>query len=300
MASPSGRKDIAKRYCDLDLSDTEPSSTEGKENSLPRPRRQRGLPAPTTNKPEQEFTLLALPPEIRILIYDLLLVNRVKKPSRVVGNPHLIQMEVEMSIFQAPGLTIIEPAILRTCKQIYHEAIPILYSCNEFHIYAPEPLFPFMAQIGPTNIKLVRSLEIWVPYDAEISPWLILLDTLSKKATGLRFVVLAWGTDRGIIWPRGAAERGLGDNLLFVRALVRALARIQGLEKLNIKGFYAKHWPSYLREKMSAQVRADAGHCCVKIRYDDDPEAERRKRELIERELLCFKDYQKGTDDLIP
>jgi hypothetical protein len=38
---------------------------------------------------------------------------------------------------------------------------------------------------------------------------------------------------------REGPKRVLGDNLLFVRAL----ARIQGLEKLNIKGYYAKHWP---------------------------------------------------------
>lgn len=36
---------------------------------------------------------------------------------------------------------------------------------------------------------------------------------------------------------RGARERGLGDNL----DVVRVLGKIQGLEKLVIKGYYAKN-----------------------------------------------------------
>lgn len=39
---------------------------------------------------------------------------------------------------------------------------------------------------------------------------------------------------------RGAKERGLGDNLDFVRLL----GNIQGLEKLVIEGYYAKNWPA--------------------------------------------------------
>ncbi|KAL4863477.1 hypothetical protein BDV12DRAFT_177477 [Aspergillus spectabilis] len=51
-------------------------------------------------------------------------------------------------------------------------------------------MFAFMAQIGSGNVNFVRSLEIWVPWRTEISPWIILLNVLSEKATGLRTLEL--------------------------------------------------------------------------------------------------------------
>ncbi len=80
---------------------------------------------------------------------------------------------------------------------------------------------------------------------------------------------------------RGEEERGLGDNL----HVVRALSNIQGLGMLEISGYYAKHWPAYLEEKMGVPVRAKDGH----------------NEELNDEMLLRkFREYQQGTEDLVP
>ena len=78
-----------------------------------------------------------------------------------------------------------------------------------------------------------------------------LFNVLSEEATGLRFIELGWGASCDSPEQlRGA--RGLGHNVLFVRAL----AKMRQLEKLRITGHYAKQWPSYLRKEMGVQVHA--------------------------------------------
>ena len=88
----------------------------------------------------------------------------------------------------------------------------------------------------------MKTLHIGVPWMANVAPWLRILRVLAQKATGLRSFKLGWGANCGFPWhvERGAKERGLGDNLDFVRLL----GNIQGLEKLVIEGYYAKNWPA--------------------------------------------------------
>ena|SRR5438045_9153205 len=98
------------------------------------------------------------------------------------------------------------------------------------------------------NIKFVKSLHIWVPWTAKLSPWLRILYLLAEKANGLHFIELGWDAKCEFPWEleHRTEERGLGDNLHFVRAL----GKIEGLEKLVIEGYYAKHWPAYFKERM--------------------------------------------------
>jgi len=62
--------------------------------------------------------------------------------------------------------------ILRTNKQIYHEAIEILYSKNIFNFREPEQLFAFENQIGSENCMRVRAMSIWItrrfPHEPEV------------------------------------------------------------------------------------------------------------------------------------
>ncbi len=94
----------------------------------------------------------------------------------------------------------------------------------------------------------------------------------------------------------------MGDNLDFVRAL----GKIQGLEKLVIEGYYAKNWPAYLEESMGVQVQAICGHYRKehKLQEKDMNDEELRRKRLIsemnEKELQTFREYQHGTEDLIP
>jgi hypothetical protein len=131
-------------------------------------------------------------------------------------------------------------------------------------------------------------------------------DTLAEETTGLRYVRLGWGStiDTNNLYPfeRGAIERGLGDNLDFVRAL----GKIQGLKELVIEGEYAKNWPIYLEKRMSVRVKAICGREFEENELvKGDPTKEQLKhqkfiRALNERSLNRFTVYQQGTEDLIP
>jgi len=192
-----------------------------------------------------------------------------------------------------------EPGILQTCKQIYHEANSILYSQNVFKISEPKQMFRLIVQIGLVNFKLVKTLDIWVPWMAELSPWLQLLYISAEEASGLRYIRIRWGAECEFHWglERGARERGLGDNLDFIHVL----GKIQGLEKLVIGGYYAKNWPAYLEARMSVQVRVICGHCREERESKEgDLNDEKLIRETNEKELQTFREYQQGTEDLIP
>ncbi|KIN06928.1 hypothetical protein OIDMADRAFT_46844 [Oidiodendron maius Zn] len=293
---PFKRKDIAKAFFDLDISDSEPSTA----SQTPKPRDRNRLIAskPPLDKVEgnDKVALLTLPIEIRLRIYDLLVISRfdrTQNPSWAVGNTDQKLILLHMGQFRQ--YRTMEPGILQTCKQIYHEANSILYSQNIFAISEPEQMFRLIVQIGLVNLKLVKTLRIWVPYMAELFPWLQLLYILAEEASGLRCIELGWGADCEFPWQlgRGARERGLGDSLDFVRAL----GNIRGLKKLVIKGYYAKRWPAYLEERMGVRVRAICGHC------REEPEL--KEGDLIyeewnKKELQTFMEYQQGTEDLIP
>jgi hypothetical protein len=290
MGDISHGNNIAKPFFD-------PSSGQGKTLMPPRKPQDHLSVSTTWKQAEQGFALMALPVEIRILIYEMLLVGR---PTPKQGPlPNTRQNAIFLHMLQhSPRFREAEPAILRTCKQIYKEALPILYSHHVFRITAPEEMMRLMAQIGPTNTKLIRALDIWVPADADIFPWLALLDVLSKKASGLRLVEIGWGSKfEGLQLsllnrPKG---RGLGDNVHFVRTL----ASIRGLNRLILRGYYAKHWPSYLTKMTGAQVQAEAGHW-FEIRADDDPETKKWKHDLNEGFWQNLADFQEGTENLVP
>lgn len=190
-----------------------------------------------------------------------------------------------------------ERAILGTCRQIYHEAISVLHAGNVFKFNEPEQMFRFIAQIGLTNIQLVKSFDMWIPWMAGILPWLRLLNVLSKEAVGLKYIKLGWGAnyEYPCMLETGAKSRGLGDNVLFVRAL----AKIPGLEKIHMGGYYAMSWTSYLETETCAYVLAECGHY-IGPNADHDSETIELIQESNEDSLHSFREYQKGIQDLVP
>lgn len=303
---PFKRKVIAKAFFGLDLPD-EPSTA----SKTPKPRdRNRRIaskpPATDKAKGNNKITLLTLPVEIRLQIYDLLLVSRFDRtecPSMAVE--HTDQKVILLEMCQSWPYRTMETEILQTCKQIYHEAIPMLYSQNVFSISEPEQMSELIAQIGLVNFKLVKTLDIWVSWDAELSPCLQLLHILAEEASGLRYITIGWGAYESPPWQLGSGTggRGLGDNVDFVRAL----GKIQGLEELVLAGWYAKNWPAYLEERMGVRVRATWGYYPKKLQLKEgdlnDEELRMENlwiRESDEAELQTFREYQQGTEDLIP
>jgi len=184
---PFVTKAIAKAFFDLDLSGSGSSIA----SKTPKPRdRNRAVASqpPATNeaKGSNKATFLGLPAEIRLRIYDQLLISRFdrrRNPSWALGNTD--QKLVLLHMIRAPQYRTMEPGILQTCKQIYREANSILYSQNVFAISEPEQMFRLILEIGLVNLKLIKTLHIWVPYMATLSPWLQLLHILAEEASGL-------------------------------------------------------------------------------------------------------------------
>ncbi|TVY33768.1 hypothetical protein LOCC1_G008579 [Lachnellula occidentalis] len=302
--TPVKKKDIAEAIFNFD-----PSTA----SKIPEPRDRNRLiaskPPVDTTKGDNKVTLLTLPVEIRHRIYDLLLVSRFDReenPSSAVGNTDQKKILVHMVTARFRVYRTMEPAIVQTCKKIYHEANPILYSQNVFAISQPGQMFRLIEHIGLVNLKLIKTLDLWVPWMAEPSPWVQLLNVLAEEASGLRCIKLGWGSFSAS--GSGPPKEGcLGDNLDFVRAL----GKIQGLDTLVISGFCAKNWPAYLEERMGVRVQTVCSYCHKSHDFergdlnDEEFKSEKRRleklnREMNEDELQQFIDYQKGTVHLIP
>ncbi|KAI1130666.1 hypothetical protein F5Y10DRAFT_263007 [Nemania abortiva] len=282
MAKPF-RKAIAKAFFGLTICDAEPSSRVRSQ----RPKKSDNTEAPIKTK--RKSLLLDLPVEIRLEIYDLLLVNRFHRLDNLnwlTGNtrPKLIPLDVRLHLQKRT----IDSVVLQTCKQIYHEAVPILYSRNIFHFHNPNLMLELMEEIRYMNIGLIRSLNIYVPQIADQHLWLTLFYALSQTAVDLKSVVVRWGKGSG------TSYQNLGKDIALAQALAR-LSRL-GVEKLRIEGYYAKPWPAYFRDKFGARVVEDEDGCPYPPRDNNDD----RKRKLNEDTLEGFRKYQNGTDSLNP
>jgi hypothetical protein len=230
-------------------------------------------------------SFLTLPTELRLPIYEAYLINRTEWSFRNTSIRTLVPVSLsrDQRASQARDAHL-EPAILRVCKQIRDEASPILYS-NTFHAEEAHDMIWFLERIGGVNVTYVRSLHLRVSTRAELDPWVQLLQTLAKDATGLRHIDIGWDADARThtFQDEGAHGRGLGDNLDFVRAL----ARIQSIGELSIDGYYAKPWPAYLETEMGARVQAGTafvGEYDPYIRKESEEEED-------ELDLLCYKDF---------
>jgi hypothetical protein len=289
-------RNIAKAFFELDLSNPGPPTT-SKTPDLHDDARANAPRPSTTNDPKEgrNNRFLTLPAEIRLQIYEKLLISRfdrTQNPSWAVGDTS--QKLILLHMIRAPQYRTMEPGVLQACKQIHQEANSILYSKNIFYITEPAQMFRLVVQTGLGNFLLIKTLHIWVPCMAEPSEWVQLLHILAENASGLRYIEIGFGTDLERMY-----ERGLGDNPDFVRAL----GKIRGLDELVIKGYYAEHWPKYLEKRMGVRVRALCGHYReerepqVENLNDEELEDERYVREQNERELQAFRRYQQGIEE---
>jgi len=227
-------------------------------------------------------TFCTLPYEIRLQIYDLLLVPR-QTNRKVV--PSWVREELGIRprrfIVDDPSFTkthrrSVNPSIVQTCRQINHEARHILYSHNVFGFFEPKTATLFFQQIGPVNFELLRSLHFSVGYNPAVDPWLDLFDVLARKATRIRVIAIEWR------W-----SQNLGNKLNFVHAL----AMIQGVEEFVITGNYAKQWLAYLESTTKAQVRNSAGNSPRKSCHSDYTGEHKDSQELG-----SFLRYQEGME----
>jgi hypothetical protein len=153
--------------------------------------------------------------------------------------------------------------------------------------------------LKPDDLKQIRVSElclegVWIPQPGYLlEDWLQLLDVFATSATGLR--KLRVRLDTGEPW-------GFGDNL----KLMRALAKIQGLEEFKIVDVYAKDWPQYLKTALKCRVLATYGSKGPEVEVQEgDTAVELVSRvkfspDYDEGYLNEFLKYQSGVKDRNP
>ena len=82
-----------------------------------------------------------IPPEVRSIVYRKLLVSP-EKIDHVASRLGTERVKYKMLNTYTP-LAEIDPTILRTCRAIYDEALPILYGENTFYFSRPEKMAAF-------------------------------------------------------------------------------------------------------------------------------------------------------------
>lgn len=181
---------------------------------------------PNKAKGSSKVTLLTLPPEIRLKIYDHLLVNYCYEESEIICTRY------ERPRIYIHGDTRIELGILQTCKQIYQEATSIFYSQNRFYFPDPHHLLQFVACIGLVKLKLVKEVHFQV--DRHKSSQLRqLLDILigdvnvsADEANGLQVTRHTWGIR---VEYSGDVRSPSAE-----RNFVRALKQVRDMEELEV------------------------------------------------------------------
>ncbi|KAM3422154.1 hypothetical protein BST61_g2524 [Cercospora zeina] len=201
-------------------------------------------------------SFLDLPAELRNNIYRLCLV--APGSVHIIANPETEEPRIDaQTTFANTDSSLFAPGLLRSCKQIKHEAISILYGENVFHIQDLDVGRPFFLQITG-SVRHIRdvSLRSAMCYKTTM---MRLLPRL-REAPKLRKLTLEF--DVGLVYSGSPthveqAARSLGP---LMRHIWRQRKPIDKNEVLDIV-----HWTDAWRgqksqqaaDQMTAKYRAD-------------------------------------------
>lgn len=182
--------------------------------------------------------LSILPVELRLEIYKYLLdIHHHPDPfSGRTPNHHGILPSQTPPKPKNPPQPLLHPSILSTCRQIYHEALPILYTqniflANEFslkslpRLWIPPINSPHARPSNPIttsehNISLIRRWCLRVRLDSRSPPW-----------TAEDVTAAFSGTDELMIYPyRSIFIGGIGVDML------RKFEGVRGVKRMRILG----------------------------------------------------------------
>lgn len=189
-----------------------------------------------------KISIFSLPPELRHKIYRCALVSP----------------ESQMMIGIHDGSSPLCVVILRTCRAIHREAIPILYGANTIQFSYSSTAFKWLNTIGKTNIGYIRTLRMFIEACVEqsflgmpLAPsvrwsskdgWVKVLQKLGVEAKGIRRL--------HVYCDRMGMHRGLGSE----EAFLGALGGLRPSETMEIGGIYDRHWPGHLERSMGVRV----------------------------------------------
>lgn len=211
--------------------------------------------------------IFTLPLEIRLEIYNYLLIHPTFNPYEKLNSPSVCTISTDDLLNRAGKPVIycvtIRTALLLVCKQIHAEAISILYSRNSFRFHHPKILLKFLIQIGQANIRHIKHLQIVVPWNQE--SWIFwpaeLLCKLSSDAKNLQNVEITFEripSDRAQIYGFGSYDDivslVVGRRLSLEFNLGLALRRLAGLERIIVYGGYSEGWLELLGKTIGCKV----------------------------------------------
>ncbi|KAL8795554.1 MAG: hypothetical protein Q9195_001975 [Heterodermia aff. obscurata] len=151
--------------------------------------------------------LQKLPLELRILIYSHVIGNDrfrlITRPWKVVaapdidGNLSMTQEHFKLTnpVFRTKPFPSNGTALLMTCRQVYSEAVDLLYSSNTFVLHDFHTLETFAKSIPPQRLNAIRELDIFyspvasIPYQHESTAHYDLppdLDWIWEIVTGMQ------------------------------------------------------------------------------------------------------------------
>ncbi|KAI9873501.1 MAG: hypothetical protein M1830_000334, partial [Pleopsidium flavum] len=124
------------------------------------------------------FPFLKLPGELRIKIYELVLgghllhVYKDTEPNRNKPTVFRCSKYRETWPCRQWGRKL-DLALLRVCRQIYHEARTIPLTTNTFKFNEPDALKKFFLAMRIGQLKLIRSLQLepTLLYRGEVRAW---------------------------------------------------------------------------------------------------------------------------------
>lgn len=251
------------------------------------------------------FAFLNLPTEIRLYIYEHLLVAYVDSASSL---QHGLQAAICLDVWKPRWRVHMGTGILRTCRQVYQEARHVLYSQNVFIARRPNELLNLRIICGQENFSMIRRLRIGISRFADKNKIIEALNTLAKDATSLRDLSVFWA-DPGMVFPGCPrrrrrtvdGDRGPGIDV----DIARALGSLTSVEKLSLSGCYAKNWPDYFRMKIGCSIASPVDPSLRRpwriVEPDEnkqtDEEHSRRCRLARSQKLQM---YQEGTENLWP
>ncbi|KAL8804587.1 MAG: hypothetical protein Q9223_005983 [Gallowayella weberi] len=132
-----------------------------------------------------------LPLEIKRMIYKDLLTSAkpIQKPHKLVCNKRSIMLDSIQPVKD------IDSSILRVCRAIYLEALPILYGQNTFEFSKPRKLRDF----SHAGLDRSHTSTDYAPYLAEFG----FRDAQAGRFTLIRSIILRLGHDRKpYVWQR--------------------------------------------------------------------------------------------------
>ena len=232
-------------------------------------------------------TLLSLPAEIRLDIYELLLVNhdnptisiRTEEPAVFENKRSLNRRRTTYRImsgrFRACSIKTsyhliteshIYPSILSVNKQIHSEASRVLYSSHIFDFGKNvESVIPFFHDLTPTarsSVKRVNIVQRALPYIKEFDrcEWRSVCKYISENLELTQLGLGIFGGIPGAQWShQDLYEKTAFEHITEFEGMewVRQVATIKGLRKLEVKA-HMEHCPPPQSNSMAFFVNFSA------------------------------------------